>query len=386
MQKPTMVALAGFLGAFAAGAQRVPPPAVHDSAGVRIVEHRTIKNAPVAFTIAVAPQIDLGGLKDDPITELSSKNPFANATRLSDGRYVASDYSSIKVFDAKGKYIRTIGRAGDGPGEFHQLREVCVATGDTLIAIGYGDRRISVFDSAGRHVRSFTAPGYATEKPCFADGSTLAHANPRVNPETSMPAERAATLDRIEDLAHVRSDGSGAGTIGWSHTQVFAGAQTINNSIASGRSVYVGDGRTAEIRIYSIDGKLTQIIRWGDPLTPITDEDAQRTVEPMRGGGRGSMPPRPHLAFVPAYAHLLADEAGRVWVQDYFLSSEPRGWTVFSSDGSLAGRVFLPRLAGANLTGIFELVSVHRDYVVLKWYDTENGAMHLSLHSLQVAR
>jgi hypothetical protein len=352
---------------------------VRDSAGVRIVTHRTIRNAPVAFTISPTPTIDLGGIKDDPKAELDAKNPFASAVRLSDGRYVASDYAWFKMFDAKGNYIRTVGRAGPGPGEFRQLRQVCLARGDTLIAIGYGDRRVSVFDSSGKHVRSFTTNGYQTDGACFGDGSIVDHNNPRVRPGTTMPPDRASRLDMIEDLSRTRLDGSVAGVVGWSFMEVFAGAQTIPNAFAGGELLYVGDGRTPEVRIYSIAGKLAQIIRWNDPIAK-APESAVSEV-PV---GASPRPPALTLGIVPAYAHLRADDAGRLWVQDYF-GRQPQGWTVFAADGRLLGRVEPPAIPAAS-RGHVEIVGTHADHVVLAWRDEADGALHLAFHTLSAAR
>ena len=381
----SVFAALAFVTTPAARAQRPPAPTVRDSAGVRIVEHRTIKNAPIAFTITTTPQIDLGGLKDDPKDELDARNPFASAFRLSDGRYVASDYAWLKIFDAKGKYIRTIGRSGNGPGEFRQLMQICVARGDTLIAFGYGDGRVSVFDSTGRHVRSFVTGHYTTNGACFEDGTIVVHANRHINPATTMTPERASVLDRIVDLERVHADGSGAGTIGWVFAEMLYGAQTMENSYAQGRSVYTGDGRTADVRIFSIDGKLTQIIRWNDPLAPLTDDEARRRTADMVRGGSGSGATPPHLDVFPAYSHLVADDAGRVWVEDPFSTAAPHGWTLFAADGSLLGRVVPPKIPTMK-QGRLELASAHRDYVILRWYDADNGALHVSFHALEPVR
>jgi hypothetical protein len=64
----------------------------------------------------------------------------------------------IQIFDHAGRFVRTIGRTGQGPGEFLQLASVGWA-GDTLWAIDSGNNRISYFRPNGEFVRSvnFTA-------------------------------------------------------------------------------------------------------------------------------------------------------------------------------------------------------------------------------------
>lgn len=77
--------------------------------------------------------------------------------RDSRGRYYVLDFrdkTHILVFNADGSFTASIGRAGDGPGEFSDLRQVLIGTpGDSIIAVEA--HRISVFDSSGSFVRSF---------------------------------------------------------------------------------------------------------------------------------------------------------------------------------------------------------------------------------------
>lgn len=367
-------------------AQTPSLPLIRDSAGVLIVEHHTIRNAPIAFRIADKPLLELGGLKDDPREELDARNPFANAARLSDGRIVVPEFSSFKMFDAGGKFIREVGRKGDGPGEFWQLRDVCVANGDTLVAINYNARRVSVFDSSGKHVRTFTVAGYIGGGACFSDGTFLLKTDTRPNPATTMAPERASRLDRVVTAQRIRMDGSVMAMVGTFQAEVLDGLPTIENTIARGRSIYAGDGRTAEIRIHTDAGKLREIIRWDDPLTRVTEKMlAEFGGEPARGSPRGESRPRLSLDFVPAYAYMMADDAGRVWIQDYFSAPEPRGWTVFGEGGTQLGRVMPPTIARAADKRV-EIASLGQDYVVLRWRDRADGAVHVAFHALEPAK
>lgn len=69
------------------------------------------------------------------------------------GDIYALDYkaSHIKVFDQDGRYLRTIGREGQGPGEFSLLMEViCTSQGEIVV----GDfNRISYFTSNGEYLK-----------------------------------------------------------------------------------------------------------------------------------------------------------------------------------------------------------------------------------------
>jgi hypothetical protein len=94
------------------------------------------------------------GSVDDTIAILN-----ANVARDSKGRfYVAGilPYSGIGVFGPDGRHLATLGRRGDGPGEFRRIRSVHVVTGDTLLV--HDDRRMTVLDPDGAYVRSSEMP------------------------------------------------------------------------------------------------------------------------------------------------------------------------------------------------------------------------------------
>lgn len=76
-----------------------------------------------------------------------------------DGRdriLVADDLGShIKVFGSDGSYVHTIGRAGEGPGEFSQPWQIAVDPSDSLYVWDAGHSRILVFSPDHQFTRSF---------------------------------------------------------------------------------------------------------------------------------------------------------------------------------------------------------------------------------------
>lgn len=68
------------------------------------------------------------------------------------GRVYVSD-KTIKLFDSDGRFIRTVGRNGEGPGEYHGA--MLTVAGDDLVVQDAGLGRLTLFDSAGRYLRSW---------------------------------------------------------------------------------------------------------------------------------------------------------------------------------------------------------------------------------------
>lgn len=112
------------------------PTAWRDSSGWRLVETSRIT----------------GG--DSASGDLS--RPSSGAIDAAGRLYVADDQPTvIKVFDRDGRFVRTIGREGEGPGEY---RTVILAVHDSSLVV-FDPRlaRLSVFDTSGRFVRSFAS-------------------------------------------------------------------------------------------------------------------------------------------------------------------------------------------------------------------------------------
>ncbi len=120
-------------------AERVPLPPGGDGLAVP------------ACRIDFEPIVDLGSF-DGPGFLASTDLLAARDHR---GRYyVVESYGTrIKVFDAEGRYLESLGREGGGPGEFRGISAIAVAPGDTLHVFDWSNVRWSVFGPDGRFVR-----------------------------------------------------------------------------------------------------------------------------------------------------------------------------------------------------------------------------------------
>jgi hypothetical protein len=72
------------------------------------------------------------------------------------GRIFVADQMSLEVvvFSRDGRKIGTVGRPGQGPGEFRFLTDI-VVLGEELVAFDGGSQRVSVFDVSGEQLGSF---------------------------------------------------------------------------------------------------------------------------------------------------------------------------------------------------------------------------------------
>lgn len=103
------------------------------------------------LTIAIERQI---GKMDGP-EELLFDQIIDVAVNSKGDIYVADRrLNEIRKFDREGEYLLTIGRPGQGPGEFQDIMTLCVNSQEDLIAFDRTLGRISVFSDDGEHKKT----------------------------------------------------------------------------------------------------------------------------------------------------------------------------------------------------------------------------------------
>jgi hypothetical protein len=83
-----------------------------------------------------------------------------------------SGYFRIQKYDKEGKYLRTIGRQGQGPGEFERPSNLYLDNQDNLYVMD--SRHIDVFDKNGTFQRTFKTTGYESHLGVMAGGNIFA--------------------------------------------------------------------------------------------------------------------------------------------------------------------------------------------------------------------
>lgn len=78
------------------------------------------------------------------------------------GRLLIADRGSnnLRILDLEGGLISVVGREGEGPGEFRDVRNVAVSLDETRIALSDArNRRVTVYDSSGELIGDFIPDG-----------------------------------------------------------------------------------------------------------------------------------------------------------------------------------------------------------------------------------
>jgi hypothetical protein len=125
--------------------------------GVLII-HNPATPAEGEVELELKPLFSLGGESTDPNQLFGMVDEI-----LVDDQYnsylLDRQLNEIKIFDAKGEYLRTIGRKGEGPGEFNQPNTFFFLPKDRIGVSQMMPARIAVLDEQGQGHDDFPIPG-----------------------------------------------------------------------------------------------------------------------------------------------------------------------------------------------------------------------------------
>ena len=383
--------------------------ATRDSAGIQVVENALPSRAG-SIEISREPTLVIGNQTGEPY--LFSR--IAGAVRLADGRIVVADESSkqLRFFDSSGKFLHTAGRAGQGPGEFRDLRSLYRLQGDSLAAGDGGEALI--FSATGEFV-STTNP----DRPWLTlDRQSGLESIAWINSERAFVggnwffgerSDRPVGSRWIENFTLAISDKDSSRSVV---------VDTLPHYIATtrdrGRSrpyfapyfkvattrdaFYHGFPNEYAVRQYSNDGELKRIIRraWTPvPVTPasidsmVKDKERawSKTPKETLDGWLKWLRTEPFSEVLPAYWWIHGDGAGRLWVQETSLGDQialdrgdrfPPGennWSVFSALGVWLTDVRMPAR--------FKVLDIGSDYIIGSLRNSDDVEV-VAMHSLLV--
>jgi hypothetical protein len=320
------------------------------------------------WRVSATPTISIGGETGTPGGPIFGVRGLA---RLSDGRIVVADQAQrLLLFDAEGNYVRTIGRRGNGPGEFEGITGIQLLRNDTMLVADSRNGRIAYLTADEGLKRSVTIPG--DDIPwivgALSDGTLVGR-------RTSDRGDFGPQSDRV-GWAGVRqevfrSDAAGRivntfGTFpepgiliipigGGSRIPVVMGGPSSplpQTLIAlAGRQIYVATGERFEIMVYQPNSANPTIIRRDDyEPRPLREGDLVEFFSELQEfNSRVNVDWNrvpwdiPRGFIVSAISSLLVVEQGNVWAEEGpWVSGRSRAWSVFTPSGRHLARTIMP--------------------------------------------
>ncbi len=336
------------------------------------------------WSVDAKPSFDVRGAPENAFTA-----PIG-AVRLANGRVVVGDKvaagAQLLLFDPTGRFIRTTGRAGDGPGEFRYVGWLGRCAGDTVTVWDLRHRRMTLVDNTGIVVREFRVPVEGSKDPSPANiacsGNTMAT---QPGPQSFATTENAMLRRGLSPITMenaVRRTKATTPLIAGDELFVFGGGgtprplgKTTSFAVASDR-LFVGTADSAFVDVYGLDGKPLAPIAVGVPRAAATRAASQRAITAIVN----QLPPQfrdtvqkllrqlPVPASMPPYHGLLTDPDDNLWVVLSAADEPTTRLRVFDKTGKLRANVTVP----ARL----HVTDIGRDYI-LGTLEDQSSEMHV---------
>ncbi len=265
----------------------------------------------------------------------------------------------ISVFDKTGKYLRTIGRKGQGPGEFQNPDEIFVTNRRELVVEDF-IRNLSCFALDGKFLRALpTAALFPIGVLLDASGRVYAERN---IPDREKPGKKIDLYDEnlkfIMTVAIIREPKPDPSLLAPFHPQIEWAAATDGGLI-------IWRGGEYELDVFDAQGKIVRkIVKDYDPVG-ITSEDVKQRVRRVPEGRKLVIP----KSFPPLQS-LIADDEGRILAVTYEKSAEGAQISdVFDTAGRFLARVaFKGRPQAWRKNKLYTIEDDAEGYQVLKRY------------------
>jgi hypothetical protein len=290
------------------------------------------------------PQLRVGqrpsltiGKEGDPLYEFTR---VAHTIELPSRQLVVVDAQSseLRVFGSDGRFVRSLGRGGSGPGEFRRISSVFSA-GDSIIVWDSTLRRLTTYLASGELVS--TTPVTLTSEKRFDIVGRLKNGTWLLATPTLPTLDRPAGLYRDSVGVGVMSTeikwiGVFPGPMLWVYKPNPNAAHGLavgiaafspwTRTLAAGDRILVADPLTSTIHVLTDTGRRAGLIRVPLSAQRVTATHIRRSLETELGRARtvrdtAVMRAKFERALVPTHAPLYSDvtlsSTGELWLQAF---------------------------------------------------------------------
>jgi hypothetical protein len=279
---------------------------IYESNGVKIIRN---PKQPIHDRYVLDLELELSiGRKDVPKDEYIFTNIKEMCVDDQGNIYILDpNQKSIKKFNSKGKFLFTIGRSGQGPGEYGWPWDICV-NNNRLVVFDIIYRRIILYSLDGEYIKHI---------------STFKKGQPRdikMNSSkefiilSSVPGEK-----HVNELSRFDANFNKIDVIDSFERDKLPILESISPDIhwclTQKDEIVWGFSDRYEIKIQNAQGQLTtRILRNYDPI-PVDEQKYAEQIKRKFGG----KPPGPQFQqklpkFHPAFHSILSDDKGRIYI------------------------------------------------------------------------
>lgn len=306
----------------------------------------------------------------------------------SENKILVLDEGNCRVlkFDRDGNYIQTIGRKGQGPGEFEDPWEIHLDSKDQIYIYDFRRRNIQVFDNDGNFKKVTKPPSYTFHFGTTKDGNILMIYTSPKEPTKSLIliGSEGNLIKTIASYTYQPSPSIKRFTLDnpYSHRLYFF-------PINTGGGIY---GHSSQYKLFVINpsGNLSHIIEMEKPPEPITKKDKDELINGyLKRQGQfpiGEKLSRSELKrayifpkFKPFFNEIFVDSKDRIYVRipkSSLDKDKSIHYDLFSKEGYFLYRVKMPHFGFPKLIKNGHIYTHNRDsvtgYIQIKRYKIKN--------------
>lgn len=283
----------------------------------------------------------------------------------SEGHILVSDCqaNTIHVFSDAGRLLMSVGREGEGPGEFYRVQRIFVGPTDTLYAMDGRVNQLEVFDPGtydfNHSVRieemddSFPAQflGIGASKFLFVyrkgaytvDDTYVLPDSLRVMSVGRNGIAEKQLFSQLEDEDLLWGFRDGRITV--SMRPVPFGRRSLFR-LGSNGLLYAGRTDSIRITIADLTNQTVRVVQRPHSSEAVTRAEIEEGASWIQDSAARQRFADAIPDTKPAIRSFIVDDKGRIWLKTSGKQREIATWTILNDDGSAAGETGLPAKVG----------------------------------------
>jgi hypothetical protein len=323
-----------------------------------------------------------------------------------EGNFYVTDWDRkrIQKYDPNGKYLLTIGRLGQGPGEFKNISKAKFDKDNNIYVTDISSRRISFFNKDGKFLRQIKSPISLSHNLYLTSKGLFIFRQSEYLDYPSGVSERITIIGIFDDkfnlLAEIHKEkeeekppsGRDEESMAQAQADVISGAAfkpSISYVMNKNDHIYFGDSKKYVIKVYNPEGKLVRIIqREYDPIK-VSKRDIDefnkwwneyifKTLLLPDGIKKRAFQLAKYPKYKPAYERFTLMENGWLFVIVDTIEDEYSLIDIFDEDGKYIAQFKTPVTAKGTMSEFLFFknskaysVASENDYLFVKRYNFE---------------
>jgi len=315
------------------------------------------------------------------------------------GNFYVNDWDRkrIQKYDAQGKYILTMGRPGQGPGEFKNVWKPEFDKDNNLYVTDIGNDRVSFFDINGKFLKQIKippgfSPQFINSRGFFVGYQSTFIEDPHGDKSISVLGlfdDKSKLISEIHKSTQEFKPSSGRGA----ESRARFLANLFSNDafkpstsfvLAENESIYFGYPEKYEICVYSPEGKLIKIFKREYDPVKVSKKHIENFIEFLENEFFRFMPDPEDIKkkvyqlieypkYIPAYQRFTLMENGWLAVIVDSIENEYTLFDIFDEEGNYIAQ-FKATIPAEGLffkNGKAYALAIENDYRFVKRYNFE---------------